>query len=127
MNHIKFRQPIFNRQGAFLKWHYWGFVEDGRFVGPETNSSTIEKAKATSQMFTGLQDKNGAAIYEGDIVDGVCILGDDYDKSQVIFKDAAFGLRVLLGRYEPCLYECDNRFLEVIGNVYENPDIVPAR
>ena len=131
MDHIKFRQPIFNKQGIFLYWHYWGFIEDGRFTGPETNSSTIERAKTTSQIFIGIQDKNGKDIYEGDVTpDGTV----EYCKT--LNWDS--GGSTHPGFYPDGAYDYDERGdlsyhsrldedTEVIGNIYENPDLVPAR
>ena len=81
-------------------------------------------------QFTGLTDKNGKEIYEGDIVgnDGKCFY-------RVVFENAAFvcyhtdltnwdgrPLRWgLLSRF----FEMEDIFhIEVIGNIYENPELL---
>lgn len=62
---LKFRQPIYNADGTFKEWHYWGFgvgIED-EFVTPHSGYR-----KAPSQQFTGMQDAKGEDIYRGDYV-----------------------------------------------------------
>lgn len=74
-------------------------------------------------QYTGLKDKNGKEIYEGDI-----LLYDSNSKTSVFYKNGAFvrsygnsNMYLLYDSFieDGCLYN-----YEVIGNIYENPELL---
>lgn len=68
---------------------------------------------------TWLFDKNGKEIYEGDII------GDwfyDDDRIMVVEKDEDFSGFNISYRLQECIIDTDTR--EVIGNIYNDPDLV---
>lgn len=72
-------------------------------------------------QYTGLQDKNDREIFEGDIYK-VWLPGmpNEYRAIQVVQF-----LRGYFGCAGYPLYLMDNSTLEVIGNIYENPELLP--
>ena len=73
-------------------------------------------------QFTGLIDKNGKEIYEGDILQ--YIDGDNSPELyQVIFSNGNFILASLEdAEYDEYIGDFDPK--EVIGNIYENPELL---
>ena len=130
MREIKFR----GKRKDNKEWVYGYLVLDGRerhcyivFVDwlPEDNIDDvdyIEVYKHTIGQFTGLYDKNGKEIYEGDIID------TGYDKWIVKFGNGSFYATIPntsffldLSRETINYYE-----IKVIGNIYDNPELIKS-
>ena len=72
-------------------------------------------------QFTGLKDKNGKEIYEGDIVRITGKVMNRCEEFEVKWFEPAFG-KVGHGKIIYPLYQSDEQ--EVIGNIYENPELL---
>lgn len=125
MREIKFRQPVTLRSGEFHCWHYWGYIGNNLsfFTSPLTsNDGEIKK----SYQSTGLNDKNGNEIYEGDVFGK---FGGDKDRPEeyeyhgkVYFDEdlLAFCVAESNGGWT---YLNEYERPEIIGNIYENPEL----
>jgi len=77
-------------------------------------------------QFTGLLDKNGKEIYEGDIFKcNYC----DKDLFEIYYDedDAKFNKRLIKGKgcgNVHCIHMTDFKRSEIIGNIYSNPELI---
>ena len=101
-------------QPALKKFHYWGYLE-----GDDTFACPIH---GDSQQFTGLFDKNNKEIFEGDIV--TLAHGEYKGTNKIRFINGAF----LDGDYPLADVDFkDGAELEIIGNIYSNPELLPSK
>jgi len=75
-------------------------------------------------QYTGLKDKNGTEIYEGDIVEITDGLDKCNYKVEWIEKMCRFGIDGLMVSLYKLINEYDG--FVVIGNIYENPELLKA-
>jgi len=82
----------------------------------KTNSNDGHRNYAEIELmqYAGLKDKNGKEIYEGDIVKGT---KGQKGKSEVSYKNCIWQPFGYLEIY-------DGKEFEIIGNIYENPELL---
>jgi uncharacterized phage protein (TIGR01671 family) len=88
---------------------------DGSLVGKEVYLGTVGQ-------FTGLTDKNDTKIFEGDIIQNTT-----EGKTSVVqwfSEHSAFMLWCKSENHVYWLYDNDFHNIEVIGNIYDNPELL---
>lgn len=100
-------------------------IDHGNFSGD------CDQARYEIMQYTGLKDKNGKEIYEGDIVRLASYGKNDPRKIQCVeWNDDRLRFTVNKicdsGREQPYTdADCDVLFgCEIIGNIYENPELL---
>ena len=119
MKELKFRVWE-ERENAYDTWSYILGATGNLFRNAYGALIGCDKKDYIVERYTGLKDKNGQEIYEGDIVeyDWYIRNGKSYRvKEKVVFDD--MGARVC-GHNR--IRNCSG--VEVIGNIHENADLL---
>jgi len=132
MREIKFRAYIKSEAEMVdvetIDWHDKYIISETGFnTDPETGEEDIQFMFDDIELmqYTGLKDKNGKEIYEGDILkikpnNSIAEVGWDEDGYYGVMIDGrcyAFGAGT----------DIKVRTSEVIGNIYENPELLGGK
>ena len=126
MREIKFRAWD-RRDGKY----FWPWPEGFALVGETTcfdcigqqlsesgRSSILGLNDVLVEQFTGLHDKNGREVYEGDILSHYAC-----GRESIVYEPdyAGFIFARSHGRFD-CDWACESA---VVGNIHENPELLP--
>ena len=97
------------------------FSEDGHHLMYDPTDEPVFINQDTVGQYTGMKDCNGTEIYDGDIV-----RTDDEDEELAIIEWGDDTLKFMVTHGNVCsdLGEYYPREIEVVGNIYDNPELI---
>ncbi|RND72971.1 YopX protein [Lacticaseibacillus paracasei] len=104
--------------------HIWVTADDGK------NGTELIDEEAHLMQYTGLHDKNGREIYEGDIIVTHPKSRYEAPKSGVVQFGGScpsFGYKTEDGEEYDIWSSNAYRTYEVIGNIFENPELLEGK
>ena len=113
MREIKFRGKR-NDNGEWVYGWYVGYSNAMGYIhGDYVDKNEVWQVDAeTVGQYTGLKDKKGVEIYEGDLLQF-----EDYPPQEVVWEDGGFAVEdyYLADWYDGAV---------VIGNIHDNPELM---
>lgn len=113
------------REIKFRAWDKWNKImiqpNNGDFIGWHAMSNWKDCLEL--MQFTGLHDKNGKEIFEGDILHSEHL---DYEV-KFINNEYYTGVKKVSGNSITDLGKEVASKLEVIGNIWENPELLEGK
>ena len=134
MREIKFR--AWDKTQKCMVTQILGWARNIIDIGSELNRITLNQSDFILMQYTGLHDKNGKEIYEGDIVP---VDGKNYEVrfNSVYCRYSLWSEKYAAGVYRhllcaglpkplefPTEGDINTKDIEVIGNIYENPELL---
>ena len=126
---VKHHDPATNPENGWVEGYYFQDLTQGEMRSYIFNCPCYwEVIPETVGQFIGLLDKNGKEIYEGDVIQGYDSEGNPI-KHYISWRsdNAAYSATVLEYPHLFCAVIqdwIDNYGKEVIGNIFDNPELL---
>lgn len=124
------REILFRGKRPYMgEWAEGGimFINGYAFIMP-AGTGSVEVIPETVGQFTGLVDRNGKRIFEGDILktwlEGGAHSGFSWPLGVVEFREGSFGIARSKYRFTPLSSYAPRVLMEVVGNIHDNPELL---
>lgn len=104
------------------EWFYGDLIHLNHCVSIRSKDCARSVVPETVGQYTGLTDKNGVKIFEGDL-----IRSTETGETAIVqwfSEHSAFMIWCKTSNQVDFLYECEKSIIEVIGNIHDNPELI---
>jgi uncharacterized phage protein (TIGR01671 family) len=125
-------------EGSYYKrTEYYGDPSVKHYIIVSTEDLSYDQAleyyeviPETVGQYTGLKDKDGIKIFEGDVCERRILFGSE--KYEIRFERGTFGHREIgkqnfVTSFDDNEFGLDPEWFEVIGNIHDNPELLEVK
>lgn len=125
MREILFRGKR-TKTGEWVSGLIWHHTEKASSIYSDELDKHVWVHPETVGQFTGLTDKNGKKIFEGDIIEWFAQGESEHpDFGYIEYDEQSFAWRVCWQKYDPDWLEgMQSQYITVIGNIFDNKDLL---
>lgn len=130
MREIKFKAVLFGDKNRIVNVDQINFNEGPSISFEGSYHVTQDECRFKLLQYTGLKDKSGKEIYDGYVVEYF-----DYSNTKqigkVVYRMPSYFFEAIFGDEEGNQdiqpYLPDSKHYRIIGNIYENPDLLEVK